>query len=68
MKNLINGIIGKFGYKIISNNTYNNQLNTKRIQSYKINLLHNFYSLLLNEGFNPKVIYDIGANKGTWTE
>jgi len=34
----------------------------------KSNLLSNFYRILINQQFFPIVIYDIGANKGTWTE
>lgn len=31
-------------------------------------LLSNFYQTLISQEYFPKVIYDIGANTGTWTE
>jgi FkbM family methyltransferase len=34
----------------------------------KNSLLKTFYCILMNKGYSPKCIYDIGANKGTWTQ
>jgi hypothetical protein len=34
----------------------------------KEELLTNFYSTLLQQQYQPKVIFDVGANKGTWTK
>ena len=34
----------------------------------KNNLLENFYQTLIYKGYKPVCVYDIGANKGTWTE
>lgn len=37
-------------------------------QNDKNNLLSNFYKILIAQNFNPDCIFDIGANKGTWTK
>lgn len=37
-------------------------------QGEKEELLSNFYSTLQQQQYQPKVIFDVGANKGTWTK
>ena len=43
-------------------------INTINKDHDKNKLLSNFYNILIHQKYEPKVIYDVGANKGTWTE
>lgn len=54
---LINRFIDKIKVKF-----FLKDINEKR------SLLSNFYNILKAENYTPKCIYDIGANKGTWTK
>lgn len=68
LKKGIKNIINKLGYTLIKSNNLNLVKNNEEINVYgKNNLLNNFYKLLINQNYFPKVIYDIGANKGGWT-
>ena len=60
MKNSITILVQSVIKKII-NKFFIIGINEKR------SLLSNFYSILISENYTPKCIYDIGANKGTWT-
>jgi len=57
MKNLIQSLFGKFGYRI-----------TKRDSVWIPDFgLHSFFPLLKGLGFAPRHILDVGANHGDWT-
>jgi FkbM family methyltransferase len=57
MKNLIQSLFGKLGYRI-----------TKRASEWKSDFgLDSFFPLLRSLGFAPKHIIDVGANHGHWT-
>lgn len=70
-KNIIKKIVNKLGYKISKTEAFNKSLinkNVKKINTIsKNNLLKDFYTLLKHQNYFPETIYDIGANKGTWT-
>ncbi len=70
--NTIKKITNKLGYKILKTEKYNHLIVNKRgvkPNAYdKNNLLESFFSLLINQNYYPETIYDIGANKGTWTK
>ncbi|NEV93953.1 FkbM family methyltransferase [Psychroflexus sp. YR1-1] len=72
VKNIIKKITNKLGYEIITFKNYNQlALNKKDYKSNtyaKNNLLDNFFTILINQNYYPETIYDIGANKGTWTK
>jgi FkbM family methyltransferase len=72
IKNTLKNIFDSFGYKILKNHYYNQLVqNTKQATKINVNsksnLLESFFTLLKNQNFSPKTIYDIGANKGYWT-
>lgn len=71
-KNIIKKITNRIGYDIISIENYDKLTGTKKYyesNSYaKNNLLENFFTILINQNYYPETIYDIGANKGTWTK
>lgn len=71
IKRLIKKIITRTGYSLVKNETYVNHILMKAPVSNNIysknNLLDNFFKILLEQNFHPQAIYDIGANKGTWT-
>lgn len=52
MKQVIQGVLGKFGYRIVRTPPYG---------------LDAFFSLLNRRSFKPSHIVDVGANRGTWT-
>lgn len=71
IKKTIKAIFKKIGYSVIKNTTYNKLIihpKTNVDQTSKNNLLHILFSNIKEQGFKPNAIYDIGANKGTWTE
>jgi FkbM family methyltransferase len=73
MKKVLKKIFNKLGVEVISASHYKELTKPKQekktISEFaKNSLLHNFYGILKKEGFNPACIYDIGANKGTWTK
>lgn len=72
LKNTIKKTINKLGYKILTNENYNQLIirskTTKSNVYAKNNLLDNFFNLLINQNYYPETIYDIGANRGTWTK
>lgn len=59
-------IIKRFGYTLSKNSSTKFEDNGSDVYG-KNSLLNNFYKLLITQNYKPKVIYDIGANKGTWT-
>lgn len=74
MKKIVKKIFNSLGIEIISASHYKDLIKPKLHQIQKVNnpyhknnLLHDFYGIIKNQGFEPKCIYDIGANKGTWT-
>lgn len=70
-KNTIKKLANKLGYKILKKEKFNQLLLNKsanKTNAYvKNNLLDNFFTILINQNYYPETIYDIGANKGTWT-
>lgn len=67
-KIIVKKILLKFGYTVVRVKT---KSSTKPIVSClydKNNLLNHFYSILNSQNYIPTVIYDVGANKGTWTK
>jgi FkbM family methyltransferase len=70
LSKIIKGVFNKAGYSLIKNTTYDKLIkhSSSRItKNSKNNLLNNLYSIISQQGFYPSAIYDIGANKGTWT-
>ena len=71
MKFILKKIINYFGYSVVKKKQeYGNTNFQKFIQSNMANkndLINNGFYLLKKNGFNPKHIIDVGANKGTWT-
>jgi len=67
LKKLVKKILRKLGFELrkLSNS---NSTNSNLGPYAKENLLDSFYNLLKTQNFKPSVIYDIGANKGTWTK
>lgn len=64
----IKKIFRKFGFNLSKiENSKTNSFSLINQQYGKSNLLYNFFSILKKQNFNPIVIYDIGANKGLWT-
>ncbi|MFH4964287.1 FkbM family methyltransferase [Gaetbulibacter sp. M235] len=69
LKKTIKKTINRIGYKILKNENYNELVVNRISNTYaKNNLLDNFFNLLINQNYYPMTIYDIGANKGTWTK
>lgn len=67
-KKNIKKILNRLGYTLIRNKTFQS-IGSNDFGIYEKNdLLHNFYNVLINQNYIPTVIYDIGANKGTWTK
>lgn len=62
MKGFIQKIVNSFGYKLIRLHSSAPKKNSEKQQ-----LLHTVFNNLLQAGFQPKHIVDIGANKGHWT-
>lgn len=62
MKQILQKIINVFGYKLIRLQPAKPKKNSEKQQ-----LLHTVFNNLLQAGFQPKHIIDIGANKGHWT-
>lgn len=59
------------GYSLMKNSTYiklKKHPKSKVVETSKNNLLHILFSNIREHGFMPNAIYDIGANKGTWTK
>ena len=68
MKKKIKKIVKKLGYTLVNNESFNKLVNNKNQNIYSKNqLLYSFFTLLKNQNYYPETIYDIGANKGTWT-
>ena len=72
IKNKLKNIFDSFGYKVLKKHHYNqliqNTMKYNETNKYsKNNLLESFFTLLINQNYFPETIYDIGANKGTWT-
>ena len=59
MKHLLKNLLSSFGIKLIK--TKYQSVNVKK------NHLECFLEILVREGFDPKCVFDIGANHGTWT-
>ena len=59
MKRLLKNLLSSFGIKLIK--TKYQSVNVKK------NHLECFLEILVREGFDPKCVFDIGANHGTWT-
>lgn len=72
LKKVIKKIINKLGYRVLKKESFNklqlNQLVENININDKNNLLDNFFTILINQNYYPETIYDIGANKGGWTE
>ncbi|GGD84968.1 FkbM family methyltransferase [Planktosalinus lacus] len=71
VKKILKRFFNFLGFTIIKKSTHLKLLRAKpsRKDEYsKNNLLHNFFTLLKNQNFNPEVIFDVGAHKGTWTK
>jgi len=67
LKKNIKKVFRKFGFDLVKIKNSKPTV-TKIVMQYdKSNLLHNFYSVLKKQNYNPVVVYDIGANKGSWT-
>ncbi|MBU3822754.1 FkbM family methyltransferase [Flavobacteriaceae bacterium XHP0103] len=68
LKRFIKKSIKRLGYSLVKDNhSKSGKININNTYG-KNNLLANFYSQLLKQNYEPSVIYDIGANKGTWTK
>ncbi|MCK0109015.1 FkbM family methyltransferase [Flavobacteriaceae bacterium S0825] len=67
LKKAINSILRKFGFTIVNVNRFEVQDATPKTFFEKANLLDGFYNFLKNQQYEPITIYDIGANKGSWT-
>lgn len=72
LKKTLKKIINKLGYRVLKKESFNklqlNQLVENININDKNNLLDNFFTILINQNYYPETIYDIGANKGAWTE
>ncbi|MFL1012248.1 FkbM family methyltransferase [Flavisericum labens] len=69
-KNIIKKTVNNLGYEISKTEAFNKAIINKNVKINtfsKKNLLDNFFSILINQNYHPETIYDIGANKGTWT-
>jgi FkbM family methyltransferase len=68
LKKGINRILRKFGFIIINvGRLKKDDTIESQIFAQKTGLLDGFYTLLKNQKYEPITIYDIGANKGSWT-
>lgn len=69
MKDLLQKIANKVGYKIIKNDTYNDIQRSEKpmVINEKNDLLNRFFTIIKTLNFQPNLIVDIGANTGTWT-
>lgn len=68
MKEVIQKIMNKLGYKIVKNTVNYSPIATPNVTTNdKNDLLNKFYSTLKKLNFQPNFIIDIGANTGTWT-
>ncbi|MBC3757745.1 FkbM family methyltransferase [Hyunsoonleella sp. SJ7] len=71
IKKKIKSILEKFDYKIVSKLHYNKLVQSA--QQYesadyaKDSLLKSLFTIFKDQGYTPDTIYDVGANKGTWT-
>lgn len=72
LKKKIKKVVNRLGYTILKNENYNQLIQTKKdvnVNSHSKNsLLKSFFTVLKNQYYYPDTIYDIGANKGTWTK
>lgn len=72
MKKFIKKIISLFGFRLVKESYYQKLLLQRSVSNKneleKGSLLGHFYTLLQNQNFYPKNVYDIGANKGTWSQ
>lgn len=73
LKKAINKFALKLGYKVLRIEKYKSFTNAKKIENRvagnnSISLLSRFFNIIKTEGFEPTIIYDIGANKGYWTQ
>tara|TARA_R110002012_G_scaffold277507_2_gene464744 strand:- start:28295 stop:29071 length:777 start_codon:yes stop_codon:yes gene_type:complete len=71
IKKAIQATFNRIGYKILDTKTYERLKAKKRakVDVYsKNNLLHNLFSIINVPNFKIQTIYDVGANKGTWTK
>lgn len=71
LKKTLKKLFNFLGFSIIKKSTHSKLLKAKPSQkdeNSKSNLLHSFFRLLKNQNFNPEVIFDVGAHKGTWTK
>jgi FkbM family methyltransferase len=66
-KKALNSMLRKFGFTIVNINRFNVLDTTQKVFFEKSDLLDGFYNLLKNQQYEPITIYDIGANKGSWT-
>ena len=67
LKKSIKKVFRKFGFDLVKTKSPKPEAPSLVLQYEKNNLLHSFYSILKKQNFNPVVVYDIGANKGSWT-
>ncbi len=69
---LVKKILKKYGFTLLKTESYNHLAKKKQKKVVPVhaknNLLHNLFTLLQEQGFYPDTIYDIGANKGTWSK
>lgn len=68
LKKTIKKVFGKLGFELVKIKKTNKDDFVFTSATNKSNLLHDFYSLLKHQQYTPTVIYDIGANKGSWTK
>ncbi|MGI0107864.1 FkbM family methyltransferase [Salinimicrobium sp. WS361] len=64
-------IFGRMGFKILSLENYKRLMEREAVPYLTYNkdqLLQDFYNLLKDQDFHPENIFDIGANKGTWSK
>lgn len=67
LKKSIKKVCKKFGFDLVKIKNLKSKEPSSVMQYGKSSLLHNFYSILKKQNFKPVVVYDIGANKGSWT-
>lgn len=70
MKDLLHILFKKLGFRLIREREYQQLLESNDKNGFynKAKLLSDFFKLLQSNNFNPKAIYDVGANKGFWTK
>lgn len=68
LKKGLNKVLKRFGFVIINLNRLKTIDANKKNVNEKPDLLNTFYNLLRSQQYTPAVVFDIGANKGTWTQ